>query len=173
LIRLGERTNGYREGAAERPEATAPRNDHQADGTREAEDARTLTLRDAAMRLVDGFRDEQRERAVPPHLAARRTDAALIFTGGPRAGDRAPLSEETMTIGSGYGSDIVLAAEDGAIAPEHARVWKHGEHFVFHQLDGAGTMIGDLPLTLPLVMLDDGDEIQIGAHRMRFSRHEE
>jgi hypothetical protein len=32
------------------------------------------------------------------------------------------------------------------------------------------TMIGGEQLTLPLVMLDDGDEIQIGAHKMQFSR---
>ncbi len=107
---------------------------------------------------------------MPRHLAARAGDATLTFVGGPLAGERFALGESAITIGTSFLSDIVLPPERRVIAPEHARIWKHGDHFVFRQLDGSGTIIGGEQLVLPLVMLEDGDDIQIGAHRMRFTR---
>ncbi len=77
------------------------------------------------------------------------------------------LGSEALTLGSGYEADIMLGTDDG-VAPEHGRIWQHGDNFVFRQVDGTGTLVGGQELTLPLVMLDDGDEIVIGAHRMLF-----
>jgi hypothetical protein len=95
--------------------------------------------------------------------------ARLTFIAGPFAGLRVGLSGDVVTVGSDPESDLVLADPVGRVAPEHARIWKQGEHFAFRQCEGARTVIGGLRLVTAVVMLDDGDEIQIGPHRMTFS----
>ena len=40
---------------------------------------------------------------------------------------------------------------------------------MFSDVAGHDTMIADRPPTLPVVLLEDADEIQIGVHRMRFA----
>lgn len=134
---------------------TADRDDVNA-----AEHARLLTLRDV----------EHAELSAPLTHAdyrAERPLAELEFVSGPRAGTRVSLGAEAITLGSSYEADVMLASE-GGVAPEHGRIWQHGENFVFRQVDGEGTLVGGQELTLPLVMLDDGDEIVIGPHRMLF-----
>jgi len=104
-----------------------------------------------------------------PDYGATVAGAELIFIDGPRAGARVPLGHEAVTIGSAYEADVMLPDDAGDVAPQHARIWQHGERFVFRQIAENGTLVGGQSLALPLVMLDDGDEIQIGRHRMRFS----
>jgi len=93
--------------------------------------------------------------------------AELVFLEGPRAGERVPLGADAINLGSSYASHVVLTGDEEHIAPEHARIWLHGDHFVFRQLDDGDTMICGQPLTLPMIVLDDGDEIRISLHRMR------
>ncbi|HYM14617.1 MAG TPA: FHA domain-containing protein [Dehalococcoidia bacterium] len=96
--------------------------------------------------------------------------ASLGFIAGPFAGLRIGLGTDVLTIGSSAGSDVVLSDQGDRIAPEHARVWCHGDHVVFHQLQGARSVVAGRRLETSLVILDDGDEIQIGQHRMTFTR---
>jgi curved DNA-binding protein CbpA len=165
-IGLGARATAHAEHSPALRSALAPPRQRY-DDLGGAADARLLTLRGEPLEALEA--PPHLERPIPRHLAARAGDAALTFIAGPLAGDRFALGRDTIMIGTSYQSDIVLPLER-AIAPEHARIWRHGEHFVFRQLDGGMTMIGGEQLTLPLVMLDDGDEIQIGAHKMQFSR---
>ena len=41
---------------------------------------------------------------------------------------------------------------------------------MLREADGAGMLVCGRRLALPVVVLDDGDEIAIGPHRMRFRR---
>ena len=77
------------------------------------------------------------------------------------------LGSEPVTLGSDRECDIRLASEPGQVAPAHAQIWFTGERFVIRSLDP----------THPTVLcgqrvnwasLDDGDEIEIGPHRLRF-----
>ncbi len=136
--------------------------------TMDAGDARVLSLRDSERPVPMEYRRPVRDgRDVEPR-PRQAVDAELAFIAGPHAGARVALNDHAVTLGTSYDSDIVLDDQDGRIAPEHARIWRHGEHFVFRQVDGRGTVIGGSPMTLPLVMLEDGDEIEIGGHRLRF-----
>jgi hypothetical protein len=42
---------------------------------------------------------------------------------------------------------------------------------MLRQLDRQGTLINGEPMLLPMVILDDGDEIGIGGYRIRFVRN--
>ncbi|MDP9237329.1 MAG: FHA domain-containing protein [Chloroflexota bacterium] len=130
----------------------------------EAEHARLMTLRepDRSHALANGIGNGSA-------ATGQTALGELLFLDGPRAGDSVPLGAEAVTIGSSYSSDIVLHDEGGGgqTQPEHARIWLHGDHFVLRQIDGADTTVAGQPLTLPTVILDDGDEISIGPHHMR------
>lgn len=127
-------------------------------------DARLLTLRAddvAAVRVLPS-----RPRGAPTLAVAL---AELVFTAGPRIGERIAIGAETLTLGSGETADVLLVDAEGDVEPAHARIWWHSSHVVFRQLGPGDTLIGGVPLVVPLVMLEDGDDIQIGVHRLRFS----
>lgn len=130
-----------------------------------AKDARLLTLEGEPLVPAPA---ETGDAPPPPGDAAAL--AALAFIAGPFAGLRIGLGVEVLTIGSGAESDVVLSDPGGRIAVEHARIWRHGEHFVFRQVEGSRSIIGGRRLDTALVILDDGDEIQIGQHRMTFTQ---
>ncbi|MBI5284362.1 MAG: FHA domain-containing protein [Chloroflexi bacterium] len=134
----------------------------------DAGDARVLSLRDGERPVPMEYRRPARDAGVVERPPRHAVGTELTFIAGPHAGARVALDDHAVTLGTSYASDIVLDDQDGRIAPEHARIWRHGEHFVFRQVDGHGTAIGGAPMTLPLVMLEDGDEIEIGGHRLRF-----
>jgi hypothetical protein len=48
--------------------------------------------------------------------------------------------------------------------------WEHGERYMMRHALEADVTIGGRPLALPIVTLDDGDEISLGSHKMRFRR---
>ncbi|HUS82265.1 MAG TPA: DnaJ domain-containing protein [Dehalococcoidia bacterium] len=77
------------------------------------------------------------------------------------------LGEEPVTLGSDRECDLRLPAESGAIAPAHAQLWFTGERFVIRSLDPIYPTIlcGQ---RVNWAGLDDGDEIEIGPHRLRF-----
>jgi curved DNA-binding protein CbpA len=117
--------------------------------------------------------------APPPAAASNVMPAALTFVGGSRDGERVTLQHAgvaanalvVFTIGSGGTCDIVLPDEDGRILPEHARLWHMGERWVFRQMDGGHSSINGETPALPLLVLEDGDLIEIaGGQRLRFDR---
>jgi len=136
-------------------------------GGRQLADAqrnRLLQLREDVPALVDPA-----PAPLPAAIEQQVAAAAVSFIAGPRNGERIQLVGDVVTLGSGAGCEIILEDDSTSIEPEHARLMRRGATYMFRDLAGHDTTIADRPLTLPVVMLEDGDEIQIGAHRMRFA----
>jgi curved DNA-binding protein CbpA len=77
------------------------------------------------------------------------------------------LGERPVMLGGDASCDIRLTAEPGKVADKHAQIWFAGDRFVIHSLDQlCPTMIGGQ--TVNWAVLEDGDDIQIGDHRLRF-----
>ncbi len=132
----------------------------------DAQHNRLLQLRDD----VPGIRAVS---ALPTRALDKQVSAATIaFVAGPRAKERVLLVGDVITLGSAAGCDMILKDDSSNIEPEHARLMRHGATYMFHDLAGHNTAITDGPLPLAVVMLEDGDEIQIGSHRMRFATGE-
>jgi hypothetical protein len=139
-----------------------------------ASDQALDAAKDERLLALHGEPLEETEAAIsaPPGPGNSDGLAALVFLSGPFAGLRVGLGSEVVTIGSAADADVVLTDPADRIAPEHARIWQHGEHFVFRQFEGARTVIGGQRLMTSMVILDDGDEIQIGPHRITFTHVE-
>jgi hypothetical protein len=189
----GETTDEARNGlggligqfARKRPTLHAPSSEHRAleqrleqaspvytpatrEGLERAEQERLMTLRDDTIAPVtDGF--------VEPVAAARPTRdpadarAYLTFVTGIRAGEALALDGDMLTLGTSPRSGVILPDEAGKVARDHARIWRSADNFLMREVDGTGTTIGGASLMSPIVVLEDGDEIQIGPYRMRFS----
>jgi curved DNA-binding protein CbpA len=117
--------------------------------------------------------DDRLLRDISPAAKARRASldgprrGRLIVRGPGGREETVDLGEEPVTLGSDRECDVPLAAEPGQVAPAHAQIWFTGERFVIRSLDP----------THPTVLcgqrvnwagLDDGDEIEIGPHHLRF-----
>jgi hypothetical protein len=61
----------------------------------------------------------------------------------------------------------VLESEDGSIGPEEARVWVSEGRLMYHKLTRLTTFASDGPVGGWLV-LQNGDEIRVGVHRLIF-----
>lgn len=136
-----------------------------------AEQERLLSLRDDSLGAVTEY-DELVLPAAPPRRPApdaSNAAAFLEFVTGMRAGETIGLDGDILTLGTSPRSGIILPDENGAIAREHARIWKHGDNFLLREVDGAGTTIGGHSLETPVVVLENRDEVQIGPYRLRFS----
>jgi hypothetical protein len=133
----------------------------------DAQHNRLLQLREDVPALADAA-PTLLPHALEPQLAA----ATLAFIAGPRSGERVDLVGDVMTLGSAAACDIVLKDDYAEIEPEHARLMRRGATYMFRDIAGHDTAITDSPLPLAVVMLEDGDEIQIGMHRMRFATAE-
>jgi curved DNA-binding protein CbpA len=161
---LGRLGFGRSSGPVMRPTHGEPRRFASDQALDAAKDERLLTLHGEPLA-------EQEVEAIsaPPGPGNNEGIAALEFIAGPFAGLRVGLGSDVVTIGSAVDADVVLTDPADRIAPEHARIWQHGEHFVFRQFEGARTVIGGQRLMTSMVILDEGDEIQIGPHRMTFT----
>ena len=106
---------------------------------------------------------------LPQPVEQQFAPATIAFVSGSRSGEHVELVGDVMTLGSGAGCDIVLPDDYAEIEPEHARLMRRGATYMFHDLAGHDTAITNCPLPLTVVTLEDGDEIQIGEHRMRFT----
>ncbi len=117
--------------------------------------------------------DDRLLRDISPAARARR-----MALDGPRHGrlvvhspegqeETVDLGEEPVTLGSDRECDVRLAAEPGPVAPAHAQIWFTGERFVIRSLDPIHPTVlcGQ---RVNWAGLDDGDEIEIGPHRLRF-----
>ncbi len=108
----------------------------------------------------------------PPPMATWTGPAApsgrLTVVDGPDKGKSVPLGEHTVTLGSDADCMLSLADPDGRVAGHHARIWLREGHFMLHHLAGGryATVVAENPLKW--AVLEDGDEIVIGPHRLRF-----
>jgi hypothetical protein len=91
----------------------------------------------------------------------------LIVTGGPQQGSAVEVGSRPRRIGSAPYCDLVLADDDGTIAPEEARVWVSEGRLLYHKLTRLTTFASDGPIGGWFV-LADRDEMRVGPHRLVF-----
>ena len=136
--------------------------------------AERLRNRQQAKQAPGALPDERLLRDVAPAPSRTRSDDAngrprgrLILCGPAGEEETFELGEEPVTLGSDRECDLRLEAESGAVAPAHAQLWFTGERFVIRSLDPIHPTVlcGQ---RVNWAGLDDGDEIEIGPHRLRF-----
>jgi VWFA-related protein len=132
---------------------------------------------------VLGFRRARRGRAAasgptkstasyrPPPVAEwagpEAPSARLVVIEGPDAGRRVDLGERAVTIGADADCALRLSDAGGQVGGRHARVWLREGSFMLHHLDRRlTTRVGER--TVDWAVLEPGDEIAIGPHRIRF-----
>ncbi len=133
-----------------------------------AQRSRLLSLRETVAFAPAASATPAADRDLAPSEV--RAAAYLTFVGGARGGLRIPLDGQAVILGTSMRASIMLPDDDGSIALEHARIWRQADSFYFRNVDGKGTTIAGRQLDLPVVVLEDGDEIAIGPHRLSFSR---
>lgn len=114
---------------------------------------------------------ESSRRYRPPPVASWTGPAAptarLSIIGGPDKGKSVGVGEAAVTLGTDGDCTLRLSDPDGRVGGHHARVWLREDSFMLHHLSGRlTTMVGDKPLKW--AVLEDGDVIVIGPHRLRF-----
>ena len=67
------------------------------------------------------------------------------------------------------GLELQLPASDD-VAPARVRLWRERDRVFLQHLDGAPIAVSDMPLAMPLIVLDHGDEISTGTTRVRFEQ---
>jgi hypothetical protein len=96
----------------------------------------------------------------------RRSNGALLREKG-GAGREFVLGVEPAVIGaSGMVSTIVLDGD--GIAPEHARIWLRQERYLLHHVGGLSRKTYVSGQEADWVVLEPGDEVTIGSHRLVF-----
>ena len=63
---------------------------------------------------------------------------------------------------------VEIELPNASAATSHLQVWKHGANYMLQQVDGPPIAIAGESLALPIVVLEDGDEISAGEHRFLF-----
>jgi VWFA-related protein len=91
----------------------------------------------------------------------------LVVAAGPRQGETLEVGARPRCIGSSPRCDLVLESDDGSIGPEEARVWVSEGRLMYHKLTRLTTFASDAPVGGWLV-LQNGDEILVGPHRLIF-----
>lgn len=130
------------------------------EATHKSMSARLRLLRDQ----FEPFQDQPSsadEPEAPPPPPSR--DAELLFVAGPRAGER--LSIE--------GRAVALDREGNESTGEGAsslvvRIWTQADNIML-QHSGAILVGGSRP-SLPIIVLEDGDELAWGGHKLQFRR---
>lgn len=93
----------------------------------------------------------------------RESDSWLTLSDG----DRFPLGESPVTIGFTADCDVQLPDRAGAVAAERVRIWQRDGRYMLHTLSRLGRVsVGGKPAAW--VILEDGDEIQLGPHTITF-----
>jgi len=97
--------------------------------------------------------------------------ARLVVVEGPDAGQSVELGGQAVTIGADADCALRLSDAGGLVGGHHARVWLREGSFMLHHLDRRlTTSVGER--TVDWAVLEDGDEIVIGPHRLRFEAAE-
>lgn len=81
------------------------------------------------------------------------------------------LGREPTTIGSSDEHCSIVLAGDG-IAPEHARIWFRQGKFLLHHVGGLSRKTYVSGQEADWVVLESGDEVTIGAHRLVFENRQ-
>lgn len=93
--------------------------------------------------------------------------ARLVVSSGPYAGCEFIVTSRPVSIGSDPACDVILDADGQEIEAVHARIWRRQERFMIHRLaEGGRLMVAGQPLVW--AVLEDGDELLIGSHRLTF-----
>ncbi|MCJ7490619.1 MAG: FHA domain-containing protein, partial [Dehalococcoidia bacterium] len=93
--------------------------------------------------------------------------ARLVVVEGPDAGQSVDLGGQAVTIGADADCALRLSDAGGLVGGRHARVWLREGSFMLHHLDRRlTTRVGER--TVDWAVLEPGDEIVIGPHRIRF-----
>jgi VWFA-related protein len=106
----------------------------------------------------------------PPSELPTLSDRALgrlVVAAGPQQGEAMEVGARPRRLGSSPYCDMVLASEEGNIAPEEARVWVSEGRLLYHKLTRLTTFASDGPAGGWFV-LEDGDEIRVGPYRLVF-----
>ena len=98
--------------------------------------------------------------------------ARLVVIEGPDAGESVDLGEQAVTLGSDADCALRLSDAGGQVGGHHARVWLREGSFMLHHLDKRlTTRVGEREIDW--AVLEPGDEIVIGPHRLRFEAREQ
>lgn len=124
-----------------------------------------------ALRRAGPIRPEVPFEAPPPPAAGERVaappPARLVVIEGTEAGRAVYVREQPVTLGSDADCTLRLADSMGQVGGHHARVWLREGRYMLHHLDERRTtLVGERPVRW--AVLEPGDEITIGPHRLRF-----
>jgi curved DNA-binding protein CbpA len=93
--------------------------------------------------------------------------ARLVIRGGPHAGSTFMVTDRPISLGADPQCDVILKAQGDGVAPFHARIWCREGRFMIHQIaDCQKIIVSGQPLVWGI--LEDGDELRIGDHRLTF-----
>ena len=93
--------------------------------------------------------------------------ARLIIWGGPRSGSTFIVTDRPVSLGADPRCDVILGPQEDDVASLHARIWHRDGRFMIHQVAERGSiLIAGKPFVW--AVLEDGDEILIGRHRLTF-----
>jgi predicted component of type VI protein secretion system len=97
--------------------------------------------------------------------------ARLVVIEGPDSGRSVELGEHAVTLGADADCALQLSDASGRVGGRHARVWLREGRFMLHHLDKRlTTLVGEREVDW--AVLEPGDEIVIGPHRLRFETGE-
>jgi hypothetical protein len=104
--------------------------------------------------------------ALPPLSPAAPECATLVIrSGGGRAGETYPLTEERTTIGRHPGSDVFL--DDVTVSRNHAIVTREADAYVISDQGSLnGTYVNRRRIERQTLL--DGDELQVGKYKLTF-----
>lgn len=109
--------------------------------------------------VVEGFPEDD----VTQH---RTGEPCLFVTGGPVAGSRFRLGDETTTLGRDPRNDVFL--DDVTVSRRQAEIRSHNSRFVVHDVGSFnGTYLNGARIDGE-ALLSDGDELRIGRFKVVF-----
>jgi VWFA-related protein len=107
----------------------------------------------------------------PPKAAAVVAPLAVLrVCRGPLAGMEVPMRGEPVTIGTAATCAVVLPADGDGVERLHARVWHRDGRYMLHRLARTGVVSMD-GRPIQWVVLESGDEFDVGPHRFAFRLH--
>ena len=98
--------------------------------------------------------------------------ASLVIQDGTDAGAAFILTDRPISLGADSQCDVILETLADEIAPVHVRIWHRERRFMIHRIANNGiVLVNGRPITWGV--LEDGDELRIGQHRMTFALPQE
>jgi predicted component of type VI protein secretion system len=91
----------------------------------------------------------------------------LVIASGLRQGESLEIGARPRRLGSSPSCDLVLASDDGSIAPQEARVWVSEGRLMYHKLTRLATFATDSPPGGWFV-LQPGEEMRVGPYSLIF-----